>query len=339
MLSHFGGYPYFSFAGVGSSSGIGTSHGSLPIPGENSTGHISSTTPVSFASSSAQSSATRDNSWYPDSGATHHITHACENLQSGGVYTGKNRLHMGNGAGVHISHIGQGSLYTCSKPLHLQNLLYVPSIQKNLLSVSQLVKDNDVSFEFFANGCCIKDARNQNVLLEGKLTHEGLYQLSPPSVHTINSAQLSPPNVHTINSAASYNISKPASVLDLELWHKRLGHPSDGVLKTVLKSCNVVVNENKVSHMCSACLQGKAHKLPFSRSSTEYKEPFDLVVSDLWGPAPLNSDGFVYYVSFIDVYSRHTWLYLLKQKSEVVTCFINFYKLVEVQFGYKIKAL
>ncbi|KAK9032514.1 hypothetical protein V6N11_056774 [Hibiscus sabdariffa] len=62
MLPHFGGNPYFSFAGVGSSSGTGTSHGSLPISGENSTGHASSTTPASFASSSAQSSATRDNS-------------------------------------------------------------------------------------------------------------------------------------------------------------------------------------------------------------------------------------------------------------------------------------
>ncbi|KAK9009840.1 hypothetical protein V6N11_036364 [Hibiscus sabdariffa] len=87
MLPHFGGNPYFFFAGVGSSSGTGTSHGSLPISGENSTGHASSTTPASFASSSTQSSATRDNSWYPDSGATHHITYACDNLQSGGVYT------------------------------------------------------------------------------------------------------------------------------------------------------------------------------------------------------------------------------------------------------------
>ncbi|KAK9008961.1 hypothetical protein V6N11_080437 [Hibiscus sabdariffa] len=47
-------------AGVGSSSGTGTYRGSLPISGENSTGHVSSTTPASFASTLTQSSATRD---------------------------------------------------------------------------------------------------------------------------------------------------------------------------------------------------------------------------------------------------------------------------------------
>ncbi|KAG8474686.1 hypothetical protein CXB51_031150 [Gossypium anomalum] len=39
-------------------------------------------------------------------------------------------------------------------------------------------------------------------------------------------------------------------------------------------------------HDCSSDNdKGKSHKLPFAQSTTEYMELFDLVVSDLWGPA------------------------------------------------------
>ena len=46
-----------------------------------------------------------------------------------------------------------------------------------------------------------------------------------------------------------------------------------------------------------------------------------------------------YYVIFVDDFSRFTWLFLLKQKSEVFTVFLHFKTLVENQFGLKIKTL
>lgn len=48
-------------------------------------------------------------------------------------------------------------------------------------------------------------------------------------------------------------------------------------------------------------MQSKCHKLPFPISETVINEPFALVHSDLWGPAPVKSvNGFMYYISFID---------------------------------------
>jgi len=41
-------------------------------------------------------------------------------------------------------------------------------------------------------------------------------------------------------------------------------------------------------------------------------------------------------VSFIDDYSRYTWIYLLKRKSDVFQVFHNFQNLVERKFGRKI---
>ena len=46
-----------------------------------------------------------------------------------------------------------------------------------------------------------------------------------------------------------------------------------------------------------------------------------------------------YYVSFIDDYSKFTWIYLLKFKSEVFSIFQEFQKLVERQFDRKILAV
>jgi histone deacetylase 1/2 len=45
------------------------------------------------------------------------------------------------------------------------------------------------------------------------------------------------------------------------------------------------------------------------------------VFSDVWGPS---QSGHTYYVSFIDAYSRFTWIYLLKRKSDVFDVFLKF---------------
>jgi hypothetical protein len=45
--------------------------------------------------------------------------------------------------------------------------------------------------------------------------------------------------------------------------------------------------------------------------------PLELVFSDVWGLAPKSIGRKKYYVSFIDDYSKFTWIYLLKYKFEV----------------------
>ncbi|KAL4310093.1 hypothetical protein GQ457_01G027720 [Hibiscus cannabinus] len=93
----------------------------------------SPTTPTTYVTTSSQWPAISDGAWYPDTGPTHHVTNDSANLQAGTVYTGNRRLLMGNGDGVLISQIGQGSLYTNGRSLVLQNLLHVPLFKKNLL--------------------------------------------------------------------------------------------------------------------------------------------------------------------------------------------------------------
>ena len=66
----------------------------------------------------------------------------------------------------------------------------------------------------------------------------------------------------------------------------------------------------------------------------------ELMHNDVFGHVSVPSLGkSVYYVSFIDDFSRNTWIYLLRKKSEVFDRFKEFKALVENQTEKKIKAL
>jgi histone deacetylase 1/2 len=71
-------------------------------------------------------------------------------------------------------------------------------------------------------------------------------------------------------------------------------------------------------------------------STSVSSEPLQLVFSDLWGPAPTSVGRHEYYISFIDDYSKFTWIYLLKRKSDALAAFVNFQKLVERKLDRKI---
>ena len=52
--------------------------------------------------------------------------------------------------------------------------------------------------------------------------------------------------------------------------------------------------------------------------------PFQLIHFDVWQSLVLSHHGYKYYVSFIDDYSRFTWIYPMRRKSEVYELFTKF---------------
>jgi len=66
---------------------------------------------------------------------------------------------------------------------------------------------------------------------------------------------------------------------------------------------------------------------------------FELVFSDVWGPAPTSVGKNNFYVCFIDDFSKFTWIYPLRHKSEVFQKFNDFQSMVERQFNKKILAI
>jgi len=95
---------------------------------------------------------------------------------------------------------------------------------------------------------------------------------------------------------------------------------------------------NKTLDFGSSCGVGKSHRLSYSPSETVYNSPFELIFGDFWGPSHIPSTkGYLYYVSFVDAFSRFTWLFPLKFKFETLTVFQNFKSMVEKQFNTEIK--
>lgn len=116
-----------------------------------------------------------DSAWYTDSRASNHVTNDLANLNIAFEFQGNSKLQIGNGTGLLISHVGNSHLrnsFLNSKPFVLKNLLHVPKITKNLLSVSQFAKDNSVFFEFHFSICLVKDQVTQQVLLKGLFMDE-----------------------------------------------------------------------------------------------------------------------------------------------------------------------
>jgi hypothetical protein len=241
-----------------------------------------------------------DTNWYVDCGATDHITGELDKLSIREKYNGPDQVHAANGSGMNISHIGHSVISTPNKDLHLKNILYVPTANKNLVSANRLAFDNDAFVEIYPKFFNIKD-QTMKKLLHHDRSKGWLYPLAPEP------GGQSP----SLNKSA-LSIVKPSSIR----WHYRLAHPSFQIVNRVVKSFKLpcTSESNNVEHICDSCQRAKSHQLPYPKSMSLSNVPFSLVFSDVWGPAPTSIGKHDYYVSFIDDFSKYTWIYLLKKK-------------------------
>ncbi|KAJ9555291.1 hypothetical protein OSB04_009905 [Centaurea solstitialis] len=132
------------------------------------------------------------------------------------------------------------------------------------------------------------------------------------------------------------SVSKSPS---LDLWHARLGHLSSTRVQLLANSSLLGnITSNEVS--CLSCKLGKHHALPFELNDYKSASAFDLIHSDVWGPAPHPSmGGCRYFVIFVDDHTRFTWIYLMKHRSELPQIYITFARMIQTQFSKPIKIL
>ena len=128
---------------------------------------------------------------------------------------------------------------------------------------------------------------------------------------------------------------------DNELWHQRYGHLNIQGLQ-LLKNKQMVSGLpviKPLEHVCEGCVVGKQTKQSFPVGKSKRAEAIlEIIHADVCGPMRTASlSGSKYFLLFIDDFSRMSWVYFLKHKSEVFECFKKFKILVEKQTGKLLK--
>ncbi|RVW87252.1 Retrovirus-related Pol polyprotein from transposon RE1 [Vitis vinifera] len=118
--------------------------------------------------------------------------------------------------------------------------------------------------------------------------------------------------------------------------HCRLGHPSLPVLKKLCPQFDTLPSLD-----CESCHFAKHHRSSLGpRLNKRAESLFELVHSDVWGPCPVTSQtGFRYFVTFVDDFSRMTWIYFMKNRSEVFSHFCVFSAKIKTQYDVSVKIL
>ena len=103
-----------------------------------------------------------------------------------------------------------------------------------------------------------------------------------------------------------------------ELWHRRLAHVHYRALPLARKVVEGLLEiQAKHEGVFKGCAKGKNTKNTFPSSKNKAKGILEIIHSDVYRPMSSSSlSGYVYYVSFIDDFSRKTWIYFLKEKNE-----------------------
>lgn len=229
------------------------------------------------------------------------------------------RVKIGSGEFLEVKGKGEISVETPAGTKLISEVLYVPDIDQNLLSVGQML-EKQYSLLFKNKTCTIMDPAG-NELMQVKMKDRSF------------SLRWNKLNAHAFSS----------SVDESTLWHRRFGHFNFDALKHMYDKClvqNMPVVLSPIE-VCDVCQFGKQTRIPFPiNQSWRAVEKLQLVHSDVCGPMSSPSlNGSKYFVLFIDDFSRFCWVYFLQQKSEVLRMFQKFKAAAENQCNSKIKIL
>ena len=250
--------------------------------------------------------------WVMDTGATTHM-HSSEGILFSRTPSPHSSIVVGNGTSIPVTSRGQSFLPTIASNFVLNNVLVVPSIVRNLLSVRQFTRDNSCSVEFDAFGFSVKDLRTRRVILRCN---------SDGDLYTITAT--APATAHALLAAST------------SLWHQRLGHPSPATVSSLRQNKHITCTKSDRS-LCHACQLGKHTRLPFSTSTSRTSSPFELVHCDVWTSPVPSISGYSYYLVMLDDFTHYCWTFPLHHKSDVHEYIVQFISYAHTQFSLPIK--
>ncbi|KAL0554223.1 hypothetical protein IC582_008140 [Cucumis melo] len=268
-----------------------------------------------ISSTSSALALSPGNRWLFDSGCCNHMTSNYSLMNTPSPTKSLPPIYVADGNCINITHMG----IINTPSLNLLHTYCVPNLTFNLVSVGQLC-DLGLTVSFSSNGCQVQDPQTgQTIGTDRKVGR--LFELL--------SLQVPPPS-----------ISAPVTDSNTYQWHLHLGHASQEKLCHLISINNLNSITKFFPFNCLNCKLSKQPALSFSKSTSICDKPFDLIHSDIWGPAPTSTVyGYRYHVLFIDDFSQFSWIYFLKHRSELSRTYIEFANMIRTQFSCPIKTL
>ncbi|CAB0016275.1 unnamed protein product, partial [Nesidiocoris tenuis] len=207
----------------------------------------------------------------------------------------------------------QGTVEGTNCSLH--NVLYVPEVSKNLLSVPALTSTG--AKVIFADDD-VRVIKDDEVILEGQKTRNGLFEIKLGR----DQAHLASENTNVI-------------------WHKKMAHLSEANLEKLSKmSTGMTWNKNQSIPSCEICLKAKATRVPFGKNRTKAQHHLQILHADVCGPfSEISWNGYRYFLSVLDDKTHYAAAFLLKSKSEVKDRLIDYITKIENKWERKVKTL
>lgn len=262
-----------------------------------------------------------------DSGATNHVTFQTSLLEDFQTLAKDQHLVVGNDDTCLIKGLGKVTLKThLGAFLVLDQVLFVPSMSRNLISVSQLTAHKKFNIQFVNDTCTIGDTKTQQPVAQADM------------IDHLFSLRLESPTTAMITHQSSVGL-----ISDSTLWHARLGHIGESKLINLHKPqlYRHVLPKLPPLPFCEPCALGKIKRHPFAKvSAYRARQLIELVHTNLCGPISQPSfGGSNYFMPFIDDKSRMTFTYYLRHKSQAVDMFKQFVLTSERQTGLKLKQI
>ncbi|CAI5483664.1 unnamed protein product [Closterium sp. Yama58-4] len=212
------------------------------------------------------------------------------------------------------------------KPVVLHDVLFVPDLKANLISLRKLGK---AGVNTNTDGARTYKGKLGNRVLwdlhESKDVYRSMWQLPALAWHGGGQAREGSASQGECNAVGGVGVkvSARSGETDWATAHRRLGHVAMPLLKQLEKDGAVKglkLNGQPPDDNCEICLLSKFTRFPFHSVAGRSKKPLELVHMDLVGPLPVQGHkGERYFLTIVDDWSRLMWAYPLKQKDHAAS--------------------